>query len=168
MNDAFEILENILLQSKTENNNYPSIVTENIDMLIENIDKNKSVVLALITSLLKKIIEPNQDIRLHRTDFKDGYSARSLDTNITVPFFKKHFPKYANKESSFLTLATREKVKWTLKEGNELKIRNKNVKNSFLTILDSIENKYINPHITLENSLFFILEKSYFCMIYLK
>lgn len=77
-----------------------------IDFLIEKIDSNKSIVSTLVTSLVKKILEPKQDVRLHRTDFENGYSARSLDTKITTPFFKNHFPKYANKESSFLTLAT--------------------------------------------------------------
>lgn len=34
---------------------------------------------ALVTSLVKNITDPKQDIRLHRMDFKGGYSARSLD-----------------------------------------------------------------------------------------
>jgi DNA (cytosine-5)-methyltransferase 1 len=145
-----EILEKILLESKTETENqYAETIIKNIDILIEYIDSYKSVISVLITSLLKKIIDPEQDIRLHRTGFKGGYSARSLDTNATAPFFKKHFPKYANKESGFLTMATREQIKWTLDEGEELKIRNKNVKSSFLTILDSIENNYIEPYTTL-------------------
>ncbi len=84
--------------------------------MISKIGSNKSLVSALITSFVKKIIDKKQDIRLHRTDFDGGYSARSLDTSFTSPFFKRHFPKYANKESAFLTLATREKIKWTKKK----------------------------------------------------
>lgn len=121
-----------------------------IDFLIEKIDSNKSIVSALVTSLVKKILEPQQDVRLHRTDFENGYSARSLDTKITTPFFKNHFPKYANKESSFLTLATREKIKWTKIEGNNLKIRNKKLRESFLEIFDQIEEKKKNPKIYLD------------------
>ncbi len=83
---------------------------------------------------------------MHRTDFKGGYSARSLDTAVTTPFFKKYFPKYANKESSFLTLATREKIKWTKTAGKNLKIRDKEVKKSFLEIFDAVENKKVNPN----------------------
>ncbi len=120
-----------------------------IDFLIEKIDSNKSIVSALVTSLVKKILEPQQDVRLHRTDFENGYSARSLDTKITTPFFKNHFPKYANKESSFLTLATREKIKWTKVEENNLKIRNKKLRESFLEIFDQIEEKKKNPKIYL-------------------
>lgn len=125
--------------------NSSKTIIENIDELISKIDKNKSLVSALVTSALKKILDPTQDIRLHRTDFKDGYSARSLDTSVTAPFFKRYFPKYANKESAFLTLATREKIKWTKKEGKNLKIRNSTVKNSFLELFDAIEQDKINP-----------------------
>jgi DNA (cytosine-5)-methyltransferase 1 len=100
---------------------------------------------ALVTSLLKKITTPEQDIRLHRVDFEGGYSARTLDTKITAPFFKLNFPKYANKESSFLTLATRERIKWTLDEGQGMKIRNKAVKNSYLMIFDLVHKGLENP-----------------------
>lgn len=145
-----EILEELLLKaikildSKKEIK-YPEIISFNVDVLINKIDKNKSLVSALVTSLVKKIIEPKQDIRLHRTDFLGGYSARSLDTTVTTPFFKKYFPKYANKESSFLTLATREKIKWTKTVGNNLKIRDKEVKKSFLEILDAAQSGIVKP-----------------------
>lgn len=89
----------------------------------------------------KKIKDSLQDIRLHRKDFEGGYSARVLDTKVTSPFFKEKFPKYANKESAFLTLATRERIKWTQTEGQALKIRNIQLKKSFLTILDEIQEK---------------------------
>ena len=107
---------------------FPKIITGTINTLIEGIDKNKSIVSALVTSLLTKICAPNQDIRLHRVDFEGGYSARSLDTDITTPFFKKHFPRYANKESGFLTLATRERIPWTKDTSQGLKIRRQQIK----------------------------------------
>ena len=135
-----DILEKIFLQSKNlKTHKLSNDIKGNIDVLIDNIDSNKSLVSALVTSLLKKLIDPQQDVRYHRVDFDNGYSARSLDTKITAPFFKKHYPKYANKESSFLTLATRERIPWTLTEGKGLKIRNKAVKESFLMIFENIE-----------------------------
>ncbi len=127
----------------------PNEIRKDADYLIEKIDSNKSIVSALVTSLVKKILEPTQDVRLHRTDFDGGYSARSLDTAITTLFFKKHFPKYANKESSFLTLATRERIKWTKEEGQNLKIRNKKLRESFLNIFEHIEGNKKNPKIYL-------------------
>ncbi len=117
--------------------------------MIEKIDSNKSIVSALVTSLVKKILATTQDIRLHRMDFEGGYSARTLDTRFTSPFFKDHFPKYANKESSFLTLATRERIKWTKQEGQNLKIRDKKLRESFLNIFEQIEENNQNPEIYL-------------------
>ncbi len=125
-------------------------VSKDIDYLIVKIDSNKSIVSALVTSLVKKTLEPAQDIRLHRTDFEGGYSARSLDTKITTLFFKDKFPKYANKESSFLTLATRERIKWTKDEGQSLKIRDKKLRESFLSVFEQIEQNKQNPEIYLQ------------------
>lgn len=129
--------------------NTPLAVKKDIDLLVEKIDANKSLVSALTTSLVKKILDPTQDVRLHRTDFENGYSARVLDTQTTSPFFKDNFPKYANKESSFLTLTTRERIKWTKDEGQNIKIRNKQLKESFLNVFDEIETKNRNPKVYL-------------------
>lgn len=138
-----------LIESDRIKNVLPEIQT-NVDYLIEKIDSNKSIVSATVTSLVKKILEPAQDVRLHRTDFQGGYSARSLDTAITTLFFKNHFPKYANKESSFLTLATRERIKWTKDEGQNLKIRDKKLRESFLNIFEQIEENKQSPNVYLE------------------
>ncbi len=135
-----------------------SLIKKDIDVLIDKIEQNKSLVSAITTSLIKKIIDPNQDIRLHRTDFENGYSARSLDTNFTSPFFKKYFPKYANKESAFLTLATRERIKWNLTEGNNLKIRNKELKERFLNIFEQIESNKLKAEDYLLYLFFKLLE----------
>lgn len=149
-----EILETAFqhVQTQIENGEIKQISSEirkDVDYLIEKIDSNKSIVSALVTSLVKKILDPEQDVRLHRTDFENGYSARSLDTAVTTPFFKNHFPKYANKESSFLTLTTRERIRWTKDEGQNLKIRDKTLRQCFLNIFDQIETNKQNPKIYL-------------------
>jgi DNA (cytosine-5)-methyltransferase 1 len=135
-----DILEKVYKEaSKLNAADISNLVKKDIDILLANIEGNKSLVSAMAASLLKKIIVPKQDIRLHRTDFLNGYSARSLDTHIISPFFKDNFPKYANKESAFLTLAIREKIKWTKREGKNLKIRNVKLREAFLNIFDQIE-----------------------------
>lgn len=139
LENAYQNAQNIDLGLISQN------IKNNIDKLIDKIDSNKSLVSAIVTSLLKKIITPTQDIRLHRADFENGYSARMLDTQITSPFFKDNFPKYANKESSFLTLATRERIKWTKTEGLSLKIRDKQLKDCFLNICDDVEIQNSSP-----------------------
>lgn len=140
-----EILEKGLQSAIELIANKKIVPIDDIDYLIEKIESNKSIVSALVTSLLKKIVEPTQDIRLHRVDFAGGYSARTLDTQITSQFFKEHFPKYANKESSFLTLATRERIKWTKTEGQNLKIRDKKLRESFLNIFEQVQENNANP-----------------------
>jgi hypothetical protein len=85
-----EILEKAYKKSSELNtDDVPSIVKKDIDILIANIESNKSLVSALTTSLLKKIINPKQDIRLHRTDFANGYSARVLDTHNNIAIFQR-------------------------------------------------------------------------------
>jgi DNA (cytosine-5)-methyltransferase 1 len=120
---------------------YSDGIESRVAVLMDHLLKNKSVVAALFTSLVKKVIDPRQDVRLPRTEFEGGYSGRSLDTHVTAPFFKRHFPTYANKESSFLTLATRESIKWTLKDGQDLKIRNHALKDVFLGVLDDVQKR---------------------------
>lgn len=137
----YEIINEYYEKSKSsENIQIDENIFNNVKTLIENIESNKSIITALVTSCVKKISSPKQDIRLHRTDFKKGYSARNLDTHFITPFFKAHFPKYANKETGFLTLATREKIQWNLKDGENLKIRNNSVKAAFLMLVNAIQN----------------------------
>ncbi len=143
-------IEKIILEAKkiSESNTERSFnkkITDNVDIMISKIDNNKSILVALVTSCIKKMENPRQDIRLHRKDFEGGYSARSLDTQVTTPLFKKYFPKYANKESSFLTLATRERIKWSKVDGTRMKIRNGNVKKSFLSLIEVVQKLEIEP-----------------------
>lgn len=110
-----------------------------ISTLVNNAETQKSVLAVLITSLLKKIENPKQDIRLHREEFKNGYSGRSLDTNVVTPWLKKHFPRFAPKESGWLTRSIEQPRPFTKKFQG--KIRNKEVKSAFLSVLDDIEAK---------------------------
>ncbi len=103
------------------------------------------------------MISPEQDILLHMAKFENSYSARGLDTKVTTPFFKQYFPKYANKETAFLTKATRAEVIWTLDEGRKLPLRSKNLVPPFLQLIDKIQ----NDTIILEICLIYILAKLY-------
>ncbi|ALB40092.1 MULTISPECIES: hypothetical protein [Nostocales] len=103
---AIELVEN---QSFTE---FDQEIKNCVDIFIQKIETDKSLIQVIITTLLKKIIKPKQDIRLHMAKFINGYSARVLDTKVTTPFFKSKFPKYANKETAFLTKATRAEIIW--------------------------------------------------------
>ena len=83
---ALELVKN---QSFTE---FDQEIKNFVDIFIQKIETDKSLIQVIITTLLKKIIKPEQDIRLHMAKFINGYSARVLDTKVTTPFFKSKFP----------------------------------------------------------------------------
>ncbi|MDR0822161.1 MAG: hypothetical protein LBN20_00060, partial [Endomicrobium sp.] len=65
-----------------------------------------------------------------------------------------------NKESAFLTLATREQIKWTKQDGDSLKIRDKELKSSFLNVFEQIETNKINPQLYLHYLIYRLIELS--------
>ncbi len=69
---------------------------------------------------------------------------QDLDPKYTTPFFKKYFPKYVNKETAFLTKATRAEIVWNLTEGQKLPLRSKNLVQPFLQLIDKIQHGTIN------------------------
>lgn len=128
-----------------------------LQVLVEHIESQKSVVAVTITSLLKKIVSPAQDIRYHRDEFHGGYSGRSLDTNVVTPWLKEHFPRFAPKESGWLTRSIEQPHPFTMQFPG--KVRNKDVKNAFLSILNDIQENSTNPSDYLKCLLYFLLRK---------
>lgn len=124
--------------------------------LSEKSESLKAVVTALTTSLVKKIEDPKQDIRYHKHELKGGYSARTLDTNHVTPFFKRYFRRLSMKESGWLTRSIEQPQPFTLRFKG--KIRDKDVKNAFLGIIDDVETKKADSKIYLV-SLFILLIK---------
>jgi DNA (cytosine-5)-methyltransferase 1 len=98
---------------------------------------------------------PDQDIRIHMSKFKNGYSARGLDTKVTTVFFKKYFQKFANKETAFLTKATRADLIWNFNEGAKLPFRSKELVTPFLQVIDKIQKRSID----LSNCMVYIMAK---------
>ena len=146
---AIELIENQALSEIQEE------IKVSLDIFIQKIETDKSLIQVIITTLLKKIIKPEQDIRLHMAKFPNGYSARVLDTKVTTPFFKINFPRYANKETAFLTKATRAEIIWNFEEGIKLPLRSKSLVEPFLTLTDKIENQKID----IEQCLVYILSQ---------
>lgn len=149
MREPFEILEEnyqkaIQIVEGQRLNTIPNETKMSIDPLLNKIESDKSLIQVVITTLLKKKISPQQDIRLHMSKFENGYSARGLDTKITTAFFKLYFPKYANKETAFLTKATRSEIIWNFKEGKKLPLRSKDLIDPFLNLIDKIQGEAIN------------------------
>lgn len=118
-----------------------SEMIKNIETLIERIDNFKGVTSVTITSTLKKIVDPGQDIRLHKVEFKGGYSGRSLDTYVVTPFLKGHELK-CMAESGWLTRSLEQTHPFNLDFPGA--IRSQEVKDAFLQIIDQIETKNVN------------------------
>lgn len=121
--------------------NLESEIVANIEMLIEKIDNFKGVTSVAITSTLKKIVDPGQDIRLHKVEFEGGYSGRSLDTSVVTPFLKDHELK-CMAESGWLTRSLEQTHPFSLDFPGA--IRNQEVKDAFLQIINDIETKNAN------------------------
>src|SRR3989344_2589202 len=111
--------------------------------VVSNAESFKAIVTVLTTCLVKKIENPKQDIRYHKNELRGGYSGRTFDTKFITPFFKKYFPRFAMKESGWLTRSIEQPHPFTLKFPG--KIRNKEIKQAFLQILNDIEENKADP-----------------------
>ena len=76
---------------------------ENIDDLIVDIGEEDSKVIielantkhacrgAALTLAIYKILHPEQDIRSHKAEYENGFSARGVDHSVTVPFLIQNY-----------------------------------------------------------------------------
>lgn len=104
-------------------------------------ETSKGVYTALFSSLTYKCLHEDQDIRYHKVDFENGYSGRSFDTKWVTPFLKSKQFYGAMKESGWLTRSIEQPHPFTLDFPG--KINNKIVKESFLCILNEVEEKHV-------------------------
>lgn len=74
--------ETVVLLGKT--------VAEGLETIINNFGQNKYLYSILITSLVEKLVHPNQDIRYAQDGLPGGYSNRSTDAARVTPFLKRH------------------------------------------------------------------------------
>ncbi|MYB65609.1 DNA methyltransferase [Candidatus Poribacteria bacterium] len=112
--------------------------------ITEKAESHKAVLAALITSLVKKIETPTQDIRYHKKELSNGYSGRGFDTLHVTPFIAEKFPRFAMKGGSgWLTRSLEQAHPFTLDFPG--RIRNLSVKDAFLQILNDIEENQANP-----------------------
>lgn len=104
-----------------------------LQTIILNQEKAKGAVAVLATLLLKKIISPTQDIRLHQAKFDGGFNGRGFDTDVVTPFLRsKQFP--SPKESGWLTRSFEQPHPYNLQYPANMQI--KAVKVAFLYLVD--------------------------------
>ncbi|MDX2161658.1 MAG: hypothetical protein SF162_10060 [bacterium] len=109
-----------------------------IRTICQRAEHHKAIVAALLTSLLKKVVTPEQDIRQHKIVLPNGYSGRSFDTLYVTPFLSRHFRHLAMAESGWLTRSLEQLAPFDLQFPG--RIRDAAVKDAFLRILDSLQN----------------------------
>jgi DNA (cytosine-5)-methyltransferase 1 len=117
---------------------------EDIKIILSNSESSKGVLTVVITSLVYKILHPEQDIRYHQANMKDGYSGRSFDTANITPFLKqKNFPAMA--ESGWLTRSLEQNIPYDKQYPG--KIRPEALKEAFLSIIDYIQKSKENDNL---------------------
>lgn len=108
-----------------------------INKVVEREENNKAVFTVLVTSLTYKILNPNQDVRIHQKGMENGYSGRTFDTNYVTPFLNKKGFSGGMKESGWLTRSLEQDAIYDLDYKG--KITPKVLKESFLNILNDVE-----------------------------
>lgn len=112
-------------------------ITKHLQEILNRSESAKAVVTVIITSLVYKIQNPEQDIRNHQTSIENGYSGRTFDTKYITPFLKSvKFPAMA--ESGWLTRSLEQKVPYDTNYSGA--IRPTSLKIAFLETIDFIQN----------------------------
>lgn len=115
----------------------PSDINHHVKIIADNCFKQKGVFTVITTLAIHKILYPKQDIRLHQSNMENGFSGRSIDTKYITPTLKElGLPSMA--ESGWLTRSLEQPYPYDKNYNG--KISNIAVKESFLKVVDSIEN----------------------------
>ena len=115
----------------------PDLLIANLDTIAFASENSKGVLAVTLTSLVYKLLHPEQDIRRHQQSIEGGYSGRTFDSHYITPFLRaKSFPNMA--ESGWLTRSLEQKVPYGLDYPGAIKP--KSLKEAFLGTLDMVEN----------------------------
>jgi len=146
-----ELLESIYNEAINNRNYIEKLnfqTVENIKIISKKVENQKGVFTVLVTLSIYKILHKNQDIRLHQSQLKNGFSGRTIDTKYITPTLKKlNLPSMS--ESGWLTRSLEQPYPYTLEY--EGKIGNKQIKKAFLELINDIEiNKVDSKYILVE------------------
>lgn len=105
--------------------------------IVDRTDKQKSVLAVTTTLLLKKIMDPGQDIRQHQANLPSGFSGRTLDTRVVTPFLRRNGFPYMGAGSGWLTRSLEQGTPYTLDYPGGITPRQ--LKVAFLNVVDVIQ-----------------------------
>jgi len=139
-------IHNEALNNKNYSNRLSKEVLENIEIIANKCFSQKAVFTVLVTLSIYKIKHSEQDIRLHRTEFENGFSGRSFDTKYITPTLKEiGLPSMSS--SGWLTRTLEQSFPYTL--DYNAKIKDIEVKKAFLELINDIQVNNINPQFIL-------------------
>ncbi len=108
-------------------------------MLRVEANKNVGVLSVLITLLVKKVMKPQQDVRLHQVSIPGGFSGRGLDTKHITPFLRENNFPYMTSGSGWLTRSLEQAAAYTLNYPGQIKPAS--IKEDFLKLLHAVEER---------------------------
>lgn len=72
-------------------------------IITDHQERSRAVLAVLTTLLLKKLVNLDQDIRLHQSVISGGFSGRGLDSRVVTPFLREKCFPYMQSDSGWLT-----------------------------------------------------------------
>ena len=137
-----DVLNNALNQASSEKYKPEPVAQKHRDMLgvitaCACSGKQKSALAVTATLLLKKIINPEQDIRLHQSSLPGSFSGRTLDTKCVTPFLAREGFPSMQAGSGWLTRSFEQKQPF--KEDYPGGISPPELKKAFLNIARDVE-----------------------------
>lgn len=117
-------------------------IANGIETIIGNLRHNKYLFSILITCLVKKLVDPNQDVRIAQANLNKGYSNRSTDQIHVTPFLREHGLTHC--AASGMESGRNFERPYPLNLDYEGKPNGKGNKEAFLGILHAIEEEGID------------------------
>jgi DNA (cytosine-5)-methyltransferase 1 len=119
-------------------------IKKSLDEILKHSESARGVLTVVLTSLVYKILNKNQDIRYHQANMDGGYSGRRFDTIHITPFLKRNnFPAMA--ESGWLTRSLEQNMPYDRQYPG--KITPHTLKEAFLSLIDFIQTGIENENI---------------------
>lgn len=134
----------------------PREIQSELILIANNCFQQKGVFTVILTLAIHKSLYPNQDIRLHQSNMKGGFSGRSIDTKyITLTLKELKLPSMA--ESGWLTRSLEQPYPY---DKNYIgKISNLSVRKAFLNVVDFIQHNDTSVENVIKTLLNLVSEK---------
>lgn len=115
----------------------PMPMRGHLDTVLEHCEKSRGVLAVLMTLLLKKALDSQQDIRLHQAGMDGGFSGRGMDSRVVTPFLKHNRFPAMQSGSGWLTRSLEQAAPYDMNYPG--KINPPALKDAFLRAIDEVQ-----------------------------